>query len=766
MTDFLKLAKDAYDASTSYIDTNYRSDWDYALRAFRNEHASGSKYLSDEYKARSRLFPPKTRSIIRKNEAAGMMAMFSNRETVNCEAENPDNPMSVAGAEAMKAVLEYRLTKTIPSFEIYLGGLQDAQTTGTVCSYQYWEYENRGGKKTKDRPCIELRPIENIRLDAGASWIDPVNTSPYFCDIIPMYVCDVRAMMENKDDKTGAPKWKKFDEATIAKARPDIADATRKARLGGKQDPQDEVGEIKSFDIVWVMRWAMRDSQNDDKIFYTLGTEELLTEAKPIEEVYFHGKRPYAMGYGILEAHKTMKVGLPILTRPLQLESTDITNQRMDNVRFVLNKRWLVARGRQVDVQSLVRNVPGGVTLLTDPKTDIQESNWPDVTSSAFVEHDRLNASFDDLAGNFSPSTRVANNAVNDTLGGSKMASQSAGMMTEYLLRTVNETWWEKVLRQLVLLEQYYETDEVVLGICANKAKLFPRFGLSRITDDMLMQEVTVTVDAGMGNPQERLQRFLMATNAAIQLIAQAPPGANIEEMLKEIYANAGYRDGARFWNTQQDPRLLKAMQMVQQLQGALKGKQMELQAQGQLTMAQIASNEKIKGAEIQVNARRIQDDARLRESEIETKKMVESFLAEVKGHLETEGRQHDSTLKTLELQNQANIAHENNERAIVVAQIAAKSAMDTTLAAAEQKADEEFAGDMNPDDPKPVVAPKPKPKPLQVLMDAHAQSNDRLAAILENHGKLLEASLRPRKRDLILDPKTGKATGTIETVQ
>lgn len=617
--NYLTLAQEAFESSSAYIDTNWRKDWDYSLRAFRNEHAAGSKYLSEEYKARSRLFPPHTRTIIRKNEAAASVALFSNLEVVNLSAGNPDDVMSVASAAAMKEVLEYRLTKTIPAFQVCIGGIQDAQVTGTVCSYQNWEYEVRDGKKIKDQPCIELRPIENIRLDGGASWLDPVGSSPYFCDIIPMYVCDVRAMMNNKDDKTGQPKWKTFDDATILKATPDIVNSTLQARLGNNQDPAQEKTGIKAFDVVWVMRWFMRNSQGEDQTFYTLGTEEMLCEAKPIDEVYFHGKRPYVIGYCILETHKTLKTGLPMLTKPLQQESAAITNDRLDNVKFVLHKRWLVARGRQVDVQSLVRGVPGGVTLMTDPKTDVIESNWPDVTSSAYVEHDRLKSQFDELAGNFSPSTKVANNAVNDTLGGSRMALAGAGIMSDYLIRTVIETWWEPVLRQLIMLEQHYETDEVVLGLCANKARLFPRFGISRITDMMLMNEVNLTVNVGMGtsNPNERTQKFILTLKAAIELVNTAPPGMNVVEALKELFSNAGYRDGARFFSEQQDPRLMRAMQMVQQLQGALKGKQMELQAGIQETQLKLASNEKIKAAELQIDAGRIQGDLQIRESEI-----------------------------------------------------------------------------------------------------------------------------------------------------
>ena len=699
-TDYLKLSKEAYDASTTYVDANLRAEWDYSLKSFRMEHASGSRYLSPEYQHRSRLVSPQTRTIIRKNEAAALQAMFSNQEIVHCEAGNPDDAQSVASAACLKEILDYRLTKTIPTFQIYLGGLQDAQTTGTVCSYQYWEYEERDGKKIKDKPCIELRPIENLRIDAGCSWLDPVGTSPYLCDILPMYVCDVRAMMDSNDPKTGKPKWKKFSDEVILKARPDVMDSTRAARLGGMQDPYDETPEIKGFDVVWVMRWFMRQN-GADKCYYTLGTEELLTEVKDVEEVYFHGQRPYAWGYGILETHKAFKTSMPMLLKPLQIESTALRNDRLDNVRFVLQKRWLVARGRQTDVQSLVRNVPGGVTLTSDPKTDIMESNWPDITSSAFVEHDRLRSETDELGGNFSPSTKVANNAVNDTLGGSKMASAGAGMMSEYLIRTVNETWWEKVLRQLVLLEQYYETDEVVLGVCANKAQLFQRFGISRITDMLLMNEINVTVDASFGNPQERMQKFIGATGAAIQFATTAPPGFNVPEGIKEIYSNAGYRNGERFFDGKQDPRIIKMGQMIQQLQGALEGKQMEIQAGQQTEAAKIQSQERIKAAELQVDQARIQGDLQIRQAELIVEQ-TKLELEKLKLQIEMRGSDQDMQMKAVEMQNEIDAAELKlqGEREKIAAQ-AQKSAMELEKSAIElatvkaEKANESRIGEV-----------------------------------------------------------------------
>ena len=97
---------------------------------------------------------------------------------------------------------------TNPPFSINWGNTEKDADGNVTTVYAEYDPQTRGGntpdgRKVKDRPCIELRPIENIRLDGGANWMDPVGTTPYFCDIVPMYVCDVRAMMKSRNNKTG-----------------------------------------------------------------------------------------------------------------------------------------------------------------------------------------------------------------------------------------------------------------------------------------------------------------------------------------------------------------------------------------------------------------------------------------------------------------------------------------------------------------------------------------------------------------------------------
>jgi len=172
----------------------------------------------------------------------------------------------------------------------------------------------------------------------------------------------------------------------------------------------------------------------------------------------------------------------------------------------------------------------------------------------------------------------------------------------------------------------------------------------------MLMNEVTVSVDMAMGDPTQRLQKFLFATNAANQIVMSSPPGANVQEMVKEIYSNAGYRDGSRFYGGQQDPRLAKAMQMVQQLQGQLQGKQMDLQAQAQIEQAKIASNERIKAAELQTDQGRISGDLQIRQAElvVEGQKLE---LEKLKLQIDAHAQDIDNQLRQTETGPQLEIA-------------------------------------------------------------------------------------------------------------
>jgi hypothetical protein len=576
--DWLKRARDAWYFSTSYVDSNYRKGWEDSIRAFNNQHASDSKYNSETFQKRSHVYRPKTRAVIRKNEAATAAAFFSNIDLIEIKPLNSAVKEQLASAETMQQLIQYRLTKSIPWFQVCMGGIQDAQVQGAVCAHVHWRFTSGRGKNgelvpLEDKPVVDLFPIENLRIDPSANWMDPVDTSPYLIHLIPMYVCDIKDRMEHPDPKGGT--WKKLDDDALKRFIGSQNDTTRDARAGAAQDPASQRRTISDYDIIWVHRHIHR-YQGVDWQFYTLESDEMLTDPELLENVVFHGKRPYVMGQAMLETHKAIPASLPTMTKDLASVSNDIINSRIDNVKLVLNKRWKVLRGKNVDMPSLVRNVPGGITQV-DNMEDVEEINWPDVTSSAYAEQDRVNADFDELVGNFSASSIQTQRSPREPARAMAMLQAPSNLLTEYMLKTYAETFLQPVLRQLVMLEQHYETDQTIITLAGEKAQVFQRFGVSQVTDEMLDRELTLTVNVGMGatDPNTKLQKFLYGVETFAKISLRPPPGLELKEIWKEIAALTGYQDGSRFMT--QDPDKIKAAQMNQQLMMMLKQMGMKL---------------------------------------------------------------------------------------------------------------------------------------------------------------------------------------------
>jgi hypothetical protein len=567
---WLERARDAFTSSTTYFDANIRRQIEQDIRQATNRFPLGSKYLSEAYRSRSKIFRPKTRTAIRKNEAVAAAAFFSTEDVVNIAPQDDSDPTQLASASVMKELMQYRLKKSIPWFQICIGAYQDAQTVGVVASKQYWDY--RPGKKI-DRPCIDLIPVENVRIDPSAKWQDPIGTSPYVILMMPMYVKDVMARMkQNQDGKT---RWKPLTKAEIQSAGKSSVDSTRLAREDQRTDSTDNSTNITEFSIVWVHENFM-SIDGEDVVYYTLGTEFMLTDPEPIENVYFHGKNPIVMGCAVIETHKIYSASLPGLTHQQQTEINEVANQRIDNVKFAMNKRYFVQRGQQVDLRSLTRNVPSSVTLMNNPNTDVKVIDTPDVTSSAYAEQDRLNLDFDDAAGTFSQSSVQSNRNLNETVGGMEMLSSGSNQMSEYMLRTFSETWVEPVLRQLVLLEQYYETDETVLAIAGKKAQIAKKFGMDAVTDEMLMQEFTLNVNVGLGatNPQIQVDRFLTGMRFLVEMLGPSiTQRINVEEVVTELFGKLGYKDGKRFFNWDGDAKYSQLIDMVTELQAQVEQK-------------------------------------------------------------------------------------------------------------------------------------------------------------------------------------------------
>lgn len=631
-----KIGREIFQSSTNWINSGRRAAWNDSLRAFQGKFPTGSKYLSRDYVYRSALYRPKTRSMVRNDEAATAAAFFSNDDVVNIRPGDEDDEIQKASADLMQQLLQYRLTKTIPWFLTLVGARQDADTMGLCVGKADWVYEeefshteerpmlNQFGmptnktdtvdvmKKSKDEPRVNLLALENIRFEPGADWRDVVKSSPYLIEMIPMYIQDI-------EDKMDAGEWKHVNSNALREASDLNDDVTRRSREQGRVPGKDnDAWKPRAFDICWVKENIVRWKGADWHFFSVGDVGELLTDPRPLKEVYLHGERPYVIGFVILETHKTYPSSKIEIVQDLQRAANDDWNLRFDNVKLTLNPRQFVKTGYGMEQQDLRTFAPGKIVLVNAPKdvASDQVITWdrpPAPDASAYAEQDRINLDFDELAGGFSNSSVQASQIQQQSATGMHLMSGVAAGMNEYELRVFAESWVEPMIRLLVKLEQAYETDPVVLALAGRNAQLFQKYGLNQITDELLNQELTTRVNVGIGatNPSLKMRNLEAVAAVAGKIFGPiAAQGVKFDETMKELFGLAGYKDGERFLVPDFDPAAAMAAQA--------KGKQ----PAGPQSDPQRLQIEQIK-AQSRIQEQQMQDASDARSDQMETQRVM-----------------------------------------------------------------------------------------------------------------------------------------------
>jgi hypothetical protein len=699
--NYLKnLARASWDSSTNWINASRRLAWNDSLRAFQGLHPSGSKYLSNDYRYRTRLFRPKTRMMVRKAEAQTAMAFFANYDIVSIDPTDDDNEMQLASSRIMKELLQYRLTKTIPWFQTVCGARQDTEVMGVCIAKAYWKFEERYSHtesrpvsnpmdqspmmdqygqqqsedydiydKIADHPWIDLLAPENFRFDAGADWRNPVATSPYTIEMIPMYVCDAR-------QKVKSGEWFKVAESAMRQASDLDDDTTRRSREQGRVPGKDsDAWKPRDYDIFWVRENILRHEGEDMHCITLAGSGELLTKPVPLSEVYLHGARPYICGNAMIESHKTYPASKTEITKDLQQQANDIVNLRLDNVKLTLNPRQFIKDGMGIDPTDVRNFQPGKVIAIKDPELGIKWDRPPDVTQSSYEEQDKINQDFDDLSGTLSSSAVQSSPQTYQSVGNMELMSGDASQIAEYEQRIFAETFIEPCLRHLIQLEQAYETDEVVLANAGRKAQLLQKYGINKITDDLLKQDLNCRVNVGLGatNPQQKLKNFLTAANTVKELYGEsAAICSNPEEVISEIFSLCGYKDGDRFFEPNSDMHNTMQQLMGGQQKGKAGADPKVEQAKLQLEQSKAAAQQQLDQTKMAQDEKLAQMQAQLDMQRMDKQSQIDAQNAQQAAALDK--LKHES-----EMQLKLRIAEMDNETKIKVAQIQAHVHLQST---------------------------------------------------------------------------------------
>jgi hypothetical protein len=600
----IAIATQCFNSSEDYFNASHRTRVMDAMARWRSQHPKGSKYWSAAFDRRSKLVRPKTRSTMRKREAATIAALFSTNDVVNIAATNNGDIGAAKDARIQGALLNIRLNDDDRWYKLCVGAIQDADRQGIVCAVTEWEYreatryydiDKGDGTREKhavkapivDRPNYRLIPIENLRMSPSANWMDPVNSSGYLIEMRPMLVCEIKEYMKNPRARL---KYRQLsDNELMSGTRSEEWDPIRIQREGNKQDRYDRQGQINDYATVWVHRNIIR-IQGEDYVYDTVGTNLMLSDVVPLSAVDPRGYRPYVIGSAMLESHNPFPDGAVSLMGPMQ-DAIDVNaNLRVDQNQIATSGRMFVKRGAGVDLHALARFSPGSAVEMDDP-TSVRWDHPNAPPSSNYEENSLLNTEIDDLVGNFSQGSVAGNKQLNETVGGMKMLGEAGAQLTEFDLHTLAKTLFEPLLRQILDLEKLWETDRGMAAMIGSKFAASEREYWSA-----LQTSTKLTIDMGYGatNPMARLDRLSTGLKTMGEFFPYLMMMADQSELTTEIFGACGYPDASRFFpfldqKDMDDPKYKTLIMQLNQMRmlsfphiAEAQGRQQQGQAQAQ----------------------------------------------------------------------------------------------------------------------------------------------------------------------------------------
>lgn len=649
---WIDLGRRCYDIGRQFYRQGYQTQHLNNSYMFKSMHQPGSKYGSEAFRNRSKIFRPLTRMASRSWEADIATAMFLNDDYMHISSRQASDQDSAASASVIKEIMNLRLDKGW--YTTCIGAAQDAFINGPVIGKVFWWHETvdtvqdvpvndangqliglqtvTSKKVIKDEPYIELIMPENFIFDPTAKWNDVIGTGNYFIHRKQMTADEVMVKMN-------AGEWIKRERGEILTCRWAMEDdSVQQSKRGyNKPDPINNDNADTNYELVLINEVFVRR----EGLWYTyhmLGTNWLLEQPALLETKYHHGRLPFVYGTAMIESHINVPDSKTQIGSQLQDAVNEVSNQRVDNVKLALNKRYLAKRGAAIDLASLTRSSPGGVTMTSDPTNDVMPLEVNDVTQSSYEETQRLTMEMNELQGTFSGQAVANNREMNETVGGMKLLSNAATKVNDYDIRTFVYTWVRPVLELYMLNIQYYENDQVIMSIAVENSQYFPRLKAEDLTDDFMTKQLELKIDTGIGatDPVQRVNTLMYGVTTVLQLPGMADQ-MDSKAVGSAIFSTLGQGDGSKFFpslarNYQEpadkappppDPLVLAAQEEAKgrireaevKMQGELQKQQLLLAADRELKLLQMALDAEMQGKQGQLDIlmRMLDNETKLR---------------------------------------------------------------------------------------------------------------------------------------------------------
>jgi hypothetical protein len=304
----------------------------------------------------------------------------------------------------------------------------------------------------------------------------------------------------------------------------------------GSHDPTRKAVELREF-------WTL------DGRVATVANEKVIL--RHTRNPFHHGMKPYCRMVDYLMEHEFYGVGEIEPLEGIQDSVNAISNQRIDNIRLILNRMLGVSIDDIEDPRDLVSR-PGGIVRVRGGRV-VQEAimpiDVPDVTNSAYMEVDALERAAEKVSAVTGYQTGVETPSLNRTATGASLLNQ-AGESRFAMKNKLIELMGLKDLARMyaMLIQQFFEGERAIRIMGPDGQFTFEHF-----TPEGIMGGFDFDIEAMSAAQTEAVQKDQGMT--LLQQVGAVWPQA-VPALLEDLLRVFGKKDLSRY-NLQPQPALV-----------------------------------------------------------------------------------------------------------------------------------------------------------------------------------------------------------------
>lgn len=294
---------------------------------------------------------------------------------------------------------------------------------------------------------------------------------------------------------------------------------------------------------------------NDGRVLTMANRKCLIRHA---ENPYDHGEKPFVRVVDYLQEHEFWGMGEVEAIEGMQDLMNALVNQRIDNVRLVMDRMFAVNETNLVDLDDLIAR-PGGVIRTrgdVPPNEIVQPLDMGDVTSSAFTEAEQTKRVAEEVTAVSSYQTGMDSPAQQDTATGASLMSEAGLARFGLKTRIMELTAWQKIMEHFGSILQQFTTQERLIRILGPDGQfLFPSFDPAALQGRLDYQIETASVTQ---TETVRKEQAMALINLAGSLFPPDQmtglPNPVMLELWKDVLESFGRKDVSRLLPVEPPP--------------------------------------------------------------------------------------------------------------------------------------------------------------------------------------------------------------------